>query len=505
MWVSSGYTAYRDVNKWVDTSHWGKQTYSVWVNSGYREYYWVNTSHNVWVSSGYTTYYWVNTSHNVWVSSGYWASRWVNTSHWETRWYYNRGWKSYNVWVSSGYTTYYWVNTSHNVWVSSGYWASRWVNTSHWAWVISGYLANKWVDTSHWETTYRDVWVSSGYNKTVKEAYWVDTSHWEDQKVWVGGHYETRYIYMEDWQPCDVTFIDQLLPSEPKNVLAAMWNRADNNPYEKTISGTTYLCNISYYSVLTGNNLFSFVPHPWVIFKIKYDCYKVLNWKKEAYSVWVGGNWKREWVDTSHRVSSGYWQSYTYRTWVDTSHWVSSGYLEYYWVDTSHNVWVSSGYWEDYTKRTWVDTSHFETRDFWVDTSHYVEAELDSEGKVMHTDKWNENRINYNLSKTGLPEKPRGYEIFFNGERFVLECDTLGDFQPESVHVEFLGTKFETDLTKTGDSKWEGYIWDEIFLNFGDRECVFKFTATYAGGIEIEDEVTVWIDEESYWILHRGF
>ncbi|MBE3138309.1 MAG: hypothetical protein IMZ63_00680, partial [Actinobacteria bacterium] len=52
-----------------------------------------------------------------------------------------------------------------------------------------------------------------------------------------------------------------------------------------------------------------------------------------------------------------------------------------------------------------------------MDTSHWVEADLDPEGKVLHTDKWNENRINYNLSITGDPDKPRGYEIFFNGEK----------------------------------------------------------------------------------------
>ncbi|GAH65844.1 unnamed protein product, partial [marine sediment metagenome] len=271
---------------------------------------------------------------------------------------------------------------------------------------------------------------------------------WEDQKVGVAGHWETRYREVEDWQPCDKTFVDQLLPSEPKNVILSKWDNSDKTVYEGMINGIMYRYYMSYYLVLPGNNLS--VPDLWpddlwVIFKIKYICFEVLNWVKEAYGVWVPPDWKKEWVDTSHLVKSGYWRSYNYNVWVDTSYLKSEGYWEYYtqktWVDTSHNVWVIDGH----TQRTWVDTSDYETRDVWVDTSYWVEAELDPEGKVLHTEKWNENRINYNLSKTGDPDEPRGYEIFFNGEKFVLEADTPGDFQPGSVHVEFLGTGFETD------------------------------------------------------------
>ena len=65
--------------------------------------------------------------------------------------------------------------------------------------------------------------------------------------------------------------------------------------------------------------------------------------------------------------------------------------------------------------------------------------------------------------------------------------------------------ELETDLTYLEDNKWEGYIWDESFINFHDRDCVFKFTARYDNGIEIEDEVTVYIVRDFYWLLHRGF
>jgi len=522
VWVKSGYTAYRDVKKWVDTSHW------TWVNSGYWNRQWVNTSH--WE----TRYRTVRQAYSVWVSSGYWNRQWVNTSHWETR--YRNVRQSYRVYVSSGYWQRYWagyrwrvrwINTSHwetryrnvsqaySVWVSSGYWKNRWINTSHWetryrnvsqaysVWVSSGYWKNVWVDTSHW------TWVNSGYWKTEKEAYWADTSHWENQKVKVGGYWYTRYREVEDWQPCNKTFVDRPHGGEGPTWFLAPIRRTEedgNNPYKGTINGNTYKFNIFYVYKYGGETIVEFFIC--TLFEIKYVCYEVLNWKKVAYSVWVPPDYKKEWVDTSHMVESGYWKSFSYRTWVDTSYLKSEGHWETKkeWVDTSHMV--ESGYWENYTKRTWVDTSHSETRKVWVDTSHWVEAELDPEGKVLHTEQWNINRINYNTLKTGDPEKPRGYEIFFNGERFVLEADTPGDFQPESVHVEFLGTKFETDLTKTGDIKWEGYIWDESFIYFHDRDCVFKFTASYdynGEKFKIEDEVAVYIVRDYYWQLHRLF
>ena len=389
-WVEEGHWK----SEWVDTSHnvWVEEGHWVWVSSGYTANRWVDTSHNAWVASGYTANRWVVTSHWVWVTSGYSKNVWVDTSHWayvgsKLTWISSGYWKSvwvdtsHNVWVESGYWQSYWVDTSHNVWVESGYWQSYWVDTSHNVWVESGYWQSYWVDTSHnvWVDTSHNAWVSSGYSQNV----WVDTSHWvwvtsgcyEDQKVWVEGHYETRYREVEDWQPCVLTFVYQLLPSEPKNVILSKWDDSDETVYEGIINGIMYRYYKSYYLVLPGNNLF--VPDLWpddlwVLFKIKYKCCEVLNWIKEAYSVWVPPDYNKEWVDTSHWVKQGYWQSYTYRNWVDTSYMVESGYWEDYteriWVDTSYNVWVSEGHYE----KRWVDTSHYETRDVWVEDGFYT-------------------------------------------------------------------------------------------------------------------------------------
>jgi hypothetical protein len=108
-------------------------------------------------------------------------------------------------------------------------------------------------------------------------------------------------------------------------------------------------------------------------------------------------------------------------------------------------------------------------------------------------------------AKTGTEDNPRAYEVFFNGEKFILNAYATGDFEPDSVHVELVSTEFEADLTHSSGSRWEGYIWDESFINFHDSECTFKFIAHYESGVEIEDEITVYIIRDFYWLLHRGF
>jgi hypothetical protein len=88
-------------------------------------------------------------------------------------------------------------------------------------------------------------------------------------------------------------------------------------------------------------------------------------------------------------------------------------------VDTSYLL--SQGYWEDYTETAWIDTSHWEYEDTWVEEGHWVETDINLETRVLHTLQWDKNRISYNLSKTGTTDSPRGYEIFFNGEKFSIQ------------------------------------------------------------------------------------
>ncbi|MBM3709488.1 MAG: hypothetical protein FJW61_03585, partial [Actinobacteria bacterium] len=87
---------------------------------------------------------------------------------------------------------------------------------------------------------------------------------------------------------------------------------------------------------------------------------------------------------------------------------------------------MSQGYWHYYSTTDWIDTSHWVYEDLWVEEGHWIEADIKLEGKVLHTLQWDKNRINYNLSKSENENSPRGYEIFFNGERFVLNAYATG-------------------------------------------------------------------------------
>jgi len=366
--------------EWVDTSHWVYQgnwknsTNKVWVDTSH----WVSSGHwepvaeRVWVKSGYTTYRnvkkWIDTSHyetrsySVWVKSGYTASRWVDTSHWVTRYRYVR--QAYKVWVRKSYVVwgirfYYWkwetryryVRQAYRVYVKSGYWSKR------------------WVDTSHWKTIYYKVWVKSGYWTTVREAYYIDTSHWEDQKVWVAGHYETRYRYVEDWQPCDKTFTKST-EYDKWWKLEWLWGTTERD--QGTFKGKIYGTMYKYHKIYIYYGQFGFwddldvnypddpltnyeIARP---FKIRYECYEVLNgYKKEAYSEWVPPDYQKKWVDTSHLVKSGYWQYDTYSSWVDTSYLKNEGHweTEKVWVDTSH--WEETGYWKN--NDVWVEDGFY--------------------------------------------------------------------------------------------------------------------------------------------------
>ena len=124
---------------------------------------------------------------------------------------------------------------------------------------------------------------------------------------------------------------------------------------------------------------------------------------------------------------------------------------------------------------------------------------------MLHTLQWDKNRISYNLSKIGTIYSPRGYEVFFNGEKFILNAYATGELEPGSIAVEFVDSSFDTEFTNSGGSKWEGEILDSSFINFHDMTCLFRFTASYGNGIVLEDDVEVYIVRDDYWILHRGF
>jgi len=124
-------------------------------------------------------------------------------------------------------------------------------------------------------------------------------------------------------------------------------------------------------------------------------------------------------------------------------------------------------------------------------------------GLVSHTDLWNQHRINYNLAATGTTEQPRTIDVFFPGEKFILNADTLGT--ATSVLVEILGTSYSTSLFKTAESTWEGSLWHEDMMEWQSHDLIFRFTAvSAAGGTKVYD-VPIRIEADPYWRQHGKF
>ncbi|MHA6482985.1 hypothetical protein ACX1C1_13895 [Paenibacillus sp. strain BS8-2] len=122
---------------------------------------------------------------------------------------------------------------------------------------------------------------------------------------------------------------------------------------------------------------------------------------------------------------------------------------------------------------------------------------LSINGFVYHTDDWNERRKELNLKKSGNEESPRGYHVYFAGEKFKLEADTtLTATATQTIRVEVtLGDRkailASTDASRT---KWRGELWDEQLEELPDGPITFTFTAYYNNGMVKSTQVPVIID-----------
>ncbi|MDQ0195494.1 hypothetical protein [Paenibacillus wynnii] len=128
---------------------------------------------------------------------------------------------------------------------------------------------------------------------------------------------------------------------------------------------------------------------------------------------------------------------------------------------------------------------------------------LTIQGGVKHTTEWNDNRIGYNLKKSGNPDNPRDYNVFWAGERFILQADTTG--LPDTVEVTMPGG-YHTQLSATSGAKtlWTGELYDPSFENLPNGPITFTFTAQNEFNTKV-DTVTVTISEEwsEYFRSHR--
>lgn len=129
-------------------------------------------------------------------------------------------------------------------------------------------------------------------------------------------------------------------------------------------------------------------------------------------------------------------------------------------------------------------------------------------GKVQHTPLWDNYRKEYNKSKSGSEDSPRGYEVFWAGEKFMLVANTTDTgTATKADRVEVTMGKFSTTLSTVGVAKatWTGDLWDASFEKFKAGPLTFLFTAYYNNGVIKRESVVVTIDGTIYDILgvHR--
>ncbi|MNC27433.1 hypothetical protein D3C75_756050 [compost metagenome] len=128
---------------------------------------------------------------------------------------------------------------------------------------------------------------------------------------------------------------------------------------------------------------------------------------------------------------------------------------------------------------------------------------LTVQGLVRHTAEWNVNRQAYNMNKSGTAESPRGYNVFWAGESFVLQANTTG--LPDSVEVTMTGgyraVLHPTDVNKT---LWTGELYDPVFEKLPDGQITFTFTARNEWNTKVDTvTVTVLGNWSEYFQSHR--
>lgn len=156
------------------------------------------------------------------------------------------------------------------------------------------------------------------------------------------------------------------------------------------------------------------------------------------------------------------------------------------------------------TLRAWdnKNATDVATKSFFVNT-------LGINGQVRHTDQWNQKRIAYNLAASGSENIPRGYNVYWAGERFILKADTtdtgISATKAQSVTVHF---PYGGDVLLTPNQNkttWAGEMWQKAFENIPDGSYVFTFTAAYTNGTVKTQDVPVVISQTIYSVyqFHR--
>lgn len=129
-------------------------------------------------------------------------------------------------------------------------------------------------------------------------------------------------------------------------------------------------------------------------------------------------------------------------------------------------------------------------------------------GYVKHTEQWDEKRKEFNKKQSGKEDSPRGYNVFWAGEKFLLSASTTNTgTATKADRVEVSMKSYSASLTSMNSSRagWQGELWEKAFNDLKKGPLNFEFTAYYNNGIVKRDTVTVQIEGNVYDIVgvHR--
>ncbi|WP_143089155.1 hypothetical protein [Paenibacillus sp. UNC496MF] len=126
---------------------------------------------------------------------------------------------------------------------------------------------------------------------------------------------------------------------------------------------------------------------------------------------------------------------------------------------------------------------------------------LSIQGQVNHTPQWDERRIAFNMDKSGTQDSPRGYSVFWAGEKFILTAqttDTGTATKATRVEVFMNGVKVYLAADNVQQISWSGSMWQSNFDELTDGPYVFSFVVTYLNGVKKTSNVTITI-KDSIW------
>ncbi len=211
-----------------------------------------------------------------------------------------------------------------------------------------------------------------------------------------------------------------------------------------------------------------------------------------------------------------------YPTKTETKLFVGTSY-ETEWLDmysskeSNHLRWIKNYIISNIPKSTYVVSvrSTLPNGKMEIKSTSMLYVEIDS--FVKHTDEWERKRKVYNLAKSGNENSPRSKNIFFNGEKFVIESKVeIADpmLKVDHIDVEILDTDYKTTLVSVDGTNWTGSLWDSSMMyKWGmtsPDELTFRFTVYYNQidffnnvKTSVNDVKVIVNDSESYYELHR--